>query len=267
MLSTDCILFLRTCRAVFSWGLSHPCGGGVSDCISSVNKAANRGWKRTFLSRGIILTCWEIISHWVFCVQMSTARSPKQPHANPRPLPPVFNLRLDKDKLVLRTNSIITNNPRCWQPHKRSLDEWAVYLLECTQRRVWAWPAKMPLHYEATERGPPPPFRHRRLEIPSCFPQQLSDITPRNDMQGAGRVCSSHAPHDPTNSISQKSERWTLGGGSFCLLCSSQRLCSPGRKWEFFFAPHKLPAHGLSGGWKLERQIRGDVSWKPATEA
>lgn len=27
MLSTDCILFLRTCRAVFSWGLSHPCGG------------------------------------------------------------------------------------------------------------------------------------------------------------------------------------------------------------------------------------------------
>lgn len=128
MLSTDCILFLRTCRAVFSWGLSHPCGGGVSDCISSVNKAANRGWKRTFLSRGIILTCWEIISHWVFCVQMSTARSPKQPHANPRPLPPVFNLRLDKDKLVLRTNSIITNNPRCSRTKGALMNELFTYL-------------------------------------------------------------------------------------------------------------------------------------------
>lgn len=73
---------------------------------------------------------------------------PKQPYITSN----LFHVCPDADdKLILRTNSIITNNPHSWQAHKKSLDEWVVYLLRCTQRRVQAWPAKMPLHYEATE--------------------------------------------------------------------------------------------------------------------
>lgn len=80
-------------------------------------------------------------------------------HTNQRPNKPyitsnLFHLCPDvNDKLILRTNSIITNNPHCWQAHKKSLDEWVVYLLGCTQCRVQAWPAKMPLHYVTTEQS------------------------------------------------------------------------------------------------------------------
>lgn len=80
----------------------------------------------------------------------------------------LFHLCPDADdKLILRTNSIITNNPCSWQAHKKSLDEWVVYLLRCMQCRVQAWPAKMPLHYEATEHSAaqPAPVTSHREEI------------------------------------------------------------------------------------------------------
>lgn len=77
-----------------------------------------------------------------------TYQRPLQPYINSN----LFHLRLDADdRLIRRTNSIIMNNPRSWQPHKKSLDEWVVYLLQCMQCRVQAWPAKMPFHYEAAE--------------------------------------------------------------------------------------------------------------------
>lgn len=89
---------------------------------------------------------------------------PKQPYITSN----LFHPRPDADdKLILRTNSIITNNPCSWQAHKKSLDEWVVYLLRCMQCRVQAWPAKMPLHYEATEQcaAQPAPVTSHREEI------------------------------------------------------------------------------------------------------
>lgn len=95
---------------------------------------------------------------------LQTNQRPKQPYITSN----LFHLCPDiNDKLILRTNSIITNNPRSWQAHKKSLDEWVVYLLGCTQCRVQAWPAKMPLHYETTEQSAaqPAPVTSRTEEI------------------------------------------------------------------------------------------------------
>lgn len=110
----------------------------------------------------------KIIAHICFFSAGRTYSHPSQRPEQPCITSNLFHLCPDADdKLILRTNSIITNNPRCWQAHKKTLDEWVVYLLRCTQHRVQAWPAKMPLHYEATEQSAaqPAPVTISREEI------------------------------------------------------------------------------------------------------
>lgn len=59
-----------------------------------------------------------------------TNQRPKKPYINANP----FNLRPDADdKLILRTNSIIRNNPRSWQAHKKALmNELFTYSSACS---------------------------------------------------------------------------------------------------------------------------------------
>lgn len=108
----------------------------VSNCIRSNN---NYYWKAKS-SADIILTpsltlpsLFDTVqqSHFVFRAGHTfthTYQRPVQPYINSN----LFHLRLDADdRLIRRTNSIIMNNPRSWQPHKKSLDEWVVYLLQC----------------------------------------------------------------------------------------------------------------------------------------
>lgn len=160
--SIQCMCLFTHAKAVFSCVLSQFCGGGVSDCTSSNNKHC---WqeKRPALQTAL----WPLAptttslfsavqkSSLTFVVQTShtyshTDQHPKRPYI----ISNLFHLCPDaNDKLILRTNSIITNNPRSWQAHKKALDEWVVYLLGCMQCRVQAWPAKMPLHYETTEQS------------------------------------------------------------------------------------------------------------------
>lgn len=130
----------------------------------------------------------EFLFSFLFFFTLRVGLIPTQTSApNAHTSPPIYFIWAADadDKLILRTNSIITNNPRCWQAHKKSLDEWVVYLLQCTQCWAQARPAKMPLHYEAAEQECSTAcpcdqgLAHRKLDISFCIPQQ----------QSSGRKC------------------------------------------------------------------------------
>lgn len=165
-------LFTRA-NAVFSCALSRLCGGAVSNCTSSNNKHCWQG-KRPALRfdpwpqpNSFYSTLIKNHHSRLFLARLAylhTNQRPNQAYITSN----LFHLCPDvNDKLIHRTNSIITNNPHCWQAHKKSLDEWVVYLLGCTQCRVQAWPAKMPLHYVTTEQSAaqPAPMTSHTEEI------------------------------------------------------------------------------------------------------
>lgn len=194
-------VFLRHVKAAFSHVLSQLSWEGEECQVASGAKKEHcREAKRPALQ----MAFWPVVSaqtslfkahrsYWVsfffsFFFTLRVGLIPTQTSApNAHTSPPIYFIWAADadDKLILRTNSIITNNPRCWQAHKKSLDEWVVYLLQCTQCWAQARPAKMPLHYEAAEQECSTAcpcdqgLAHRKLDISSCIPQQ----------QSSGRKC------------------------------------------------------------------------------
>lgn len=94
----------------------------VSNCSSSENKLlADMSLTPDLGLTSLFITIIKKSSlTFVFTAHSHTNQRPKHPYITLS----LFHLRPDADdKLILRTNSIITNNPHSWQPHKKSLDE------------------------------------------------------------------------------------------------------------------------------------------------
>lgn len=115
------------------------------------------------------------------CTYSHTNQRPKQPYITSN----LFHLCPDADdKLTLRTNSIITNNPRSWQAHKKALmNELFTYFGACSAM-CRPGPPKcqfiMRLESRVQHSLPLWPASERKLDISSCIPlvvvrQNMSD--------------------------------------------------------------------------------------------